>query len=245
MGRRYHGERFFVWGAAMPGWFIDLGRYLGGVLIFSMCAALAGLALMPCWWLYGWIAEQLAPPWSLMAIPFLYGVWGWTYCALVVAYKWAIFYRPRPGQWPLFSIHVVKWGTTGALVNFANVLFLQLWKGTPYLTLFYRAMGAKIGHRVSINTIHIADWDLIHIGDDAVIGGDAEVLGHLLEGTRMKMNTVQIGQGALVGTRASVMPGCVLGEGSILAAGGIMKKDEVIPDRTVYGGVPAAFIKKR
>jgi non-ribosomal peptide synthetase-like protein len=229
----------------MPGWFIDVGRYVGALLVFSLCALFSGLALMPVWWAYGFLSTQLEMPWLMVSIPFLYGLWGLGLCILIVAFKWGTLYRPRAGEWALFSFHVIRWGLTGALANFANVFFLQLWKGTPLLNLFYRAMGAKLGHRVSINTVHLADWDLLHIGDDVVIGGDAEVIGHLFEGGKIKMAEVHIGAGALVGARASVMPGCTLGEGAILAAGGIMKKHEAIPDRAVYGGVPAEFIKNR
>lgn len=229
----------------MPAWFVDLGRWAGGIVVFSLCAAFSGLALLPCYALFVEIMEATSTMWAVASVPFLYGVWGWSYCLLCVVYKRAIFYRPREGEYPLFSWPTAGWGTTGALTNWANTLFLQHWKGTPFLNLYLRLMGAKIGHRVSINTIHIYDWDLVTIEDDVILGGDCVVQGHILEGGRMKMRPVRISKGALIGTGAKVMPGCDLGEHCVLAAGSIMKKESSIPPREIWGGTPPRLIRVR
>jgi non-ribosomal peptide synthetase-like protein len=229
----------------MPSWFVDIGRWAGGVLVFAMCAAFSGLALIPCYFLFLRIEQQSSTMWAVFSLPFLYGVWGWCYCLLCIVYKHAIFYRPRQGEYPLFSWPTVGWGTTGALTNWANILFLQHWKGTPFLNLYLRLMGARIGRRVSINTVHIYEWDLITIEDDAILGGDCVVQGHILEGGRMKLRPVRIGKKALVGTGSKVMPGCELGELSVLAAGSIMKKESSIPAGEIWGGTPPRLIRVR
>ena len=229
----------------MPLWVVDVGRWLGGIVVFGLCATFSGLALIPCYELFVRIEAATSMRWAIASIPFLYFVWGWGYVLLCVAYKWLIFYRPREGEWPLFSFAVVGWGTTGALTNWANVLFLQHWKGTPFLNLYLKMMGAKLGRRVSVNTIHIYEWDLITIDDDAVLGGDCVVQGHLLEGGKMKMRPVRIGKKALVGTGAKVMPGCSLDDRSVLAAGSIMKKGTAVPAEEVWGGTPAKLIRAR
>jgi non-ribosomal peptide synthetase-like protein len=229
----------------MPSWLIDIGRWLSGFVVFGMCALFSGIALLPCWFAFIWIQDATSTMWAVASTPFLYGVWGWCYALLCVVYKRAIFYRPREGEWSLFSWAVVGWGTTGALTNFANITFLQHWKGTAMLNLYLRGMGCKIGHRVSINTVLIFDWDLIEIDDDAVLGGDCVVQGHLLEKGGMKMRPVRIGKRVLVGTGAKVMPGCVLDDGSVLAAGSIMKKGFTIPANEVWGGTPPKLLRAR
>jgi acetyltransferase-like isoleucine patch superfamily enzyme len=139
----------------------------------------------------------------------------------------------------------VGWGTTGALYNFGNEMFLKHWKGTPFLNMYLRAMGTKIGRRVSINTVHIYDWDLITIGDDAILGGDCVVQGHLVESGRMKMLPTTIGNKALIGTSAKVMPGCTVHDLGVLAAGAIMKKGSAVTSNAIFGGIPAALIRMR
>ena len=229
----------------MPLWLVNFGRWAGGVIVFSLCAAFSGIALIPCWFAFVWIQYWTSTMWAVASVPFLYGVWGWGYVLLCVAYKWLIWYRPREGEYPLFSWPTVGWGTTGALTNWANVMFLVHRKGTPFLNLYLRMMGAKIGRRVSINTIHIYDWDLISIDDDAILGGDCMMQGHLVERGRMKMRPAHVGKKALVGSTARVMPGCVLGDSAVLAAGSIMKKGMSVPPNEIWGGTPPKLIRVR
>lgn len=46
-----------------------------------------------------------------------------------------------------------------------------------------------------------------------------------------------------IGRRTIIMPGVIIGKGSIIAAGSIVNKS--IPPYTIWGGVPAKFIKNR
>ena len=91
----------------MPSCFVDFGRWFGGLLVFGMCAAFSGLALIPCYFAFLWIEYATSTMWAVASTPFLYGVWGWCYCLLCVAYKWAIFYRPHEGEFPLFSLPTI------------------------------------------------------------------------------------------------------------------------------------------
>ena len=228
----------------MPVWFVNFGRYVGGLLVFSLCAALSGTALLPCRALFLIVEQNAGPTWAVFSVPFLYGVWGWCYCAQVVVFKRLVFH-PKEGEAPLFSAATIGWALTGGLTNFANTLFLPHWRGTPFLNLYLRAMGAKIGRNVSINTVHVYEWDLLHIDDGAVLGGDSCVQAHILESGKMKMKRVYIGKRALIGTGAKVMPGCVVEDLGILAAGTIMRKDQRVEAGAIYGGLPAKFIRQR
>jgi non-ribosomal peptide synthetase-like protein len=183
--------------------------------------------------------------WAVLSTPFLYLVWGASYCACCIVFKLLMFYHPTEGEWQLFSWSVVGWGTTGAVTNFANEMFLKHFKGTPMLNIWYRLLGAKIGKRVTINSILIFDWNLISIDDDVVIGGDAVLMAHSLEGGRMRMRPVRLGKKSMVGGNAKVMPGCVLGEGAVLGASSLMTKGLEIPAHHMWGGVPAKFLKDR
>jgi acetyltransferase-like isoleucine patch superfamily enzyme len=236
----------------MPGWFVDLGRHLGGIVVFSLCALFSAVALVPCYYAYVWIVylaethTQIPPSLAgLLSVPFLYGVWGWGFLVLTIIYKRVIFYRPKEGGWPLFSWPVIGWGTTGALQNWANATFLMHWRGTTMLNMYMKAMGVKMGHRVTINSVDIYDWDLITIEDDVIIGGGAVILGHLVENGQMKMRPVRIGKKALVGTGARVMPGCTIEELGVLGAGSIMKKGSTVTTNAIFGGMPAKFIRER
>ncbi len=229
----------------MPAWFVDLGRVVGGLVVFALCALFSSVALAPCYYLFTVIQDHFSVFMAVVSTPFLYFVWGCTYCLCCVLFKLAIFYHPKEGEWSLFSWSVIGWGTTGAVTNFANEMFLKHFKGTAMLNLWYRALGAKIGRRVTLNSVLIFDWNLVTIEDDVVIGGDCVVMAHSLEGGKMRMRPVRIGKSAMVGGNAKVMPGCVLGERAILGASSLLTKGTVIPDHQMWGGIPAKFLKDR
>jgi non-ribosomal peptide synthetase-like protein len=227
----------------MPGFLIDGGRLLVVPVIFALSAALAAVGLVPCWFAYHELQRAYGDFVAFLSVPFLYFVWGITYCVAAVVFKWAIVYRPREGRFGLFTWSVVGWGLTGAVTNFANVMFLVHFKGTPLLNVWYRALGMKLGHRVTINSVRLFDWDLITIDDDVVLGGDCVLMAHSLEGGQMQMRPIHIGRGATIGGEAKVMPGCTIGERSILGASSVLTKQSTIPPHELWGGLPARFIK--
>src|SRR5688572_2202620 len=100
-------------GGRMPAFVVDLSRVIGGLLVFALCATFSSVGLVPCYYLYQLVEQHTDGFWALLSVPFLYFVWGCTYCACCVVYKFLIFYHPKEGEWRLFSWPVVGWGTTG------------------------------------------------------------------------------------------------------------------------------------
>lgn len=224
---------------------VAAGRWASVLAVCALCATFSAIGLAPCWYLFHLVSEQWGDFAAFLSVPFLYFVWGTVYMACCVVFKLLLWYHPREGGWPLFTWPSVGWGLTGATINFGSHFFLKHFKGTPALNLFFKLLGAKIGRRVSINTVEIYDWNLITIGDDAVIGGDACLMAHSLEAGRMQMKPIVIGKKAMVGGNAKVMPGCVIEDGGILGASSLMTKGTRIPANEMWGGMPARFIKER
>ena len=52
---------------------------------------------------------------------------------------------------------------------------------------------------------------------------------------------IVIEDGVWIGARATILPGVVIGEGSVVAAGAVVSKD--VPPHTIVGGVPARPIR--
>lgn len=57
-----------------------------------------------------------------------------------------------------------------------------------------------------------------------------------------KEESVRIQRGAFIGTGAIILPGCTVGENSVVGAGAVVTKN--VAPRTVVAGVPARVIKK-
>ena len=124
------------------------------------------------------------------------------------------------------------------------MLFLKLVLPSFVGNLYYRMMGAKIGNGVQIVSDSINDAAMISIGDNVVIGGRATINGHLVESGEIVLAPVKIGNNALIGGGCIIQPGSVIGEGAVIASRAVVPKWSNIPDREIWGGIPAKFIKK-
>ena len=109
--------------------------------------------------------------------------------------------------------------------------------GTPFLPLWYRAMGARIGKQVCIHEGSLMEADLITIGDHASVEGFLQT--HLFEDRIMKLGRVTLGEGCSVGSEGCVLYDSAMGDGSRLGdLSLIMKHETFLPDRK-YRGLPA------
>lgn len=115
----------------------------------------------------------------------------------------------------------------------------------------------KIGNNCSVwfNTVLRGDVNSIRIGDGVNIQ-DGSVLHTLYEKSVIEIgNHVSIGHNvtlhgaivkdyALIGMGATVLDHAVVGEGAIVAAGSLVLSNTVIEPGSIWGGVPAKFIKR-
>ena len=88
---------------------------------------------------------------------------------------------------------------------------------------------------------------LFRSGDRSTVSRGAFVCcaSHDITSSNMELThaPITIGHDAWVAGRAIIMPGVVIGDGAIIAAGAVVTKD--VEPWTVVGGNPAKFLKKR
>ena len=86
----------------------------------------------------------------------------------------------------------------------------------------------------------------ISIGKDCAIARDVIIRDtdahEILNSTNKMIQEVSIGDHVWIGSRAIIMKGVAIGDGSIIAAGAIVTKD--VPAKCLVGGVPAKVIRK-
>ena len=217
--------------------------------LYAQLAVLAGVAATPGVYAatLAWpLTAAWAPPLRVFAACCLAwaAYFSYTVCVIFVAGAFRVLTRAGSpvGTFSFHSLRAIRWGSynaIGLLVRYTCVNFIRV---TPFLSLFHRMMGMKIGRRVIINTAIIADSNLIEIGDDTMIGGDAQVVAHSAERGMIVTAPVRIGKRVTVGLMSVIFPGVTIGDDAVIAACAVLPKGTKVGPGEIWGGVPARKI---
>lgn len=115
---------------------------------------------------------------------------------------------------------------------------------------FYTNYGKniKLGKNVFINhACSFLDLGGIEIGDDVMIGPRVNITSetHPVQANIRKTLVpakVTINKNVWIGAGATILPGVIVGEHSVVAAGAMVTKD--VPSNSVVAGVPARIVKQ-
>jgi non-ribosomal peptide synthetase-like protein len=111
---------------------------------------------------------------ALLVLPLVYEVCCAALALGVVAAKWVIMGRFYPFQHPQWSWYVWRLAFVNALYEFMiSPLALNALQGTPFLPWYYRLLGARIGRRTYFHTTGLIEFDLVEVGDEAVLNEDS------------------------------------------------------------------------
>ena len=148
---------------------------------------------------------------------------------------------------------VIEEGSRRELAAQVNILFYLILFNSlirthfipiPLLRMIYLALGAKLGSNTySAGTI--LDPPLTYIGANSIIGHDAVLFSHAIEGKRFSLNPIRIGDNVTIGAKAIVMSDVVIGDDAIVSAGAVVTKGSRIGEGEVWGGVPARPLRRQ
>lgn len=176
----------------------------------------------------------------LLLFPLLYAGCGLAACGFVIAFKWLLLGKFRPGEKPLWSTFVWRNELVTALhENLSDPFLVDKLRGTPFIAWFFRMLGARIGRRAYIDTTCFTEYDLVHIGDDVALNDNATVQTHLFEDRVMKMSDIRIKDGCSVGALSLVLYDTTMEARSSLGDLSLLMKNELLPADTHWEGIPA------
>ncbi|WP_294238670.1 Pls/PosA family non-ribosomal peptide synthetase [uncultured Sphingomonas sp.] len=179
----------------------------------------------------------------ISAFPFLYVGFCLACGAFVLALKWLVVGRYKVTTAPLWSTFV--WRTelvTATYENLAVANLLEPLRGTPWIGLYLRLMGAKVGKRCYIDTTDLTEHDLVTIGDDVALNDYAGLQTHLFEDRVMKVGAITVGDRATIGSLAIVLYDAEVGADAQLGDLSVVMKGESLPAGTNWEGSPARIV---
>lgn len=205
-----------------------------GLLALILLLGIGGAA-----WLVGLLTLGQWRPIALLA------------AAVVLTYLCAFaVYRLALRVWPLMEGSATP-GSRAAFAANLNILFYLLLFNSlirthflplPLLRLVYLALGARLGEN-TYSAGALLDPPLITIGSNTIVGHDAVVFAHVIEGERLELQRVWIGSGVTIGAHAVIMAGARIGDGAMISVGAVLTKGSVVGPGEVWGGIPARRLK--
>jgi non-ribosomal peptide synthetase-like protein len=178
--------------------------------------------------------------WALACFPLVYMAFNLAAALFVVALKWLVMGRYEPRVAPLWSLFV--WRSelvTSTYETLMSPMLLDPLHGTPYINIFLRLLGAKIGRRVFTDTTDITEFDLVTVGDDVALNSECGLQTHLFEDRVMKLGAIKVGDRASVGTISIILYDAVMEPGARLGELSVVMKGETLPAGTSWEGSPA------
>ena len=219
-------------------------------LLHLLAAAVVGLAFFPMvlflvgvWRALGGQALWLRALVFSFSIGFGYFLFGATLILVCTLTKTLFGFKVTPGLHSIYSKETLSWMGYNSMILIANNAFLDVLRLSPFQTLFYRWMGAKVGKNPNINTGGLADLSLLEIGDNVLIGGGVALICHASERGYLRLEKTRIGNNVSIGISSVIFPGCQLGDGAVIAPMSLLPKGTQVPPRGLWGVNPAKDLR--
>ncbi|MFG2915900.1 Pls/PosA family non-ribosomal peptide synthetase [Kitasatospora sp. NPDC048298] len=139
----------------------------------------------------------------------------------------------RPGSHPRGGhVHLRLWAAERHTAMFATAALA----GTPWAPRYARALGCRVGPGVQLHTLPPVTG-LARLGANACVEPEADLAGWWLDGDTLHVGHLDIGEGARIGHRATLMPGARIGARAEIAPGSCVTA--TVPPGEHWTGSPA------
>ena len=168
----------------------------------------------------------------------LFGVGSFLVLSIVpIMLKWVLVGRWRPTEIPVWSLAYFRFWLAKTLVNISP---LRIFVGTPIYPWYLRALGAKIGRRVSIFSPAVpVCTDLLAIGDDTVIRKDSLFTGYRAHRGLIQTGPVTLGKNVLISEHTVLEIDTHMGDGAQLGHSSALHRFQSVPEGQSWHGSPA------
>ena len=178
---------------------------------------------------------------SLLVATGLLSAAGVAACTLTTGSKWLLIGRFRAVQRPLWSSFVWRNELFDSFVEELAMPWLgNSLIGTPFLNLWLRSLGARIGRGVWCESHWLPETDLVSLADGASVNRGVVVQTHLFHDRLMRMDTVRLGRGATLGPHSIALLGAELGDATVVGPSSLVMRGDSLPAGSRWLGNPVA-----
>jgi len=218
---------------------------------FAVESAVFGLAVLPAVVFWEWhLRWHVRPAWArivvlAMSLVPAYAVFAVCLMALsafamrVLGWRTPVNAEMRIAdlEWPLLD-----WGRYLASTHLVRLFAGALLRATPLWTMYLRWNGARVGHRVFVNSLQVMDHNLLEFGEGVVIGSAAHLSGHTVERGVVKTGAVRLGRNVTIGVGSVIGIDVEIGAETQVGALSVVPKHERLVPGAAYAGAPARRI---
>ncbi|WP_326544925.1 Pls/PosA family non-ribosomal peptide synthetase [Mycolicibacterium sp. ND9-15] len=186
-----------------------------------------------------WLAVQAGWRWAALACGAVLLVAGAIAGLAAVIAKWLVVGRIVAGEHPLWSPFVWRNEVSDTFVEtVAAPWFARAAGGTPVMSLWLRALGARVGRGVWCETYWLPEADLVILGEGATVNRGCVVQTHLFHDRIMRMDTVVLEQGSTLGAHCVALPAARIGAGATVGPASLVMRGDEVPPSTRWQGNP-------
>jgi non-ribosomal peptide synthetase-like protein len=158
---------------------------------------------------------------------------------LTVLAKLVLVGRTQVEQHPLWSGFVWRNEVLDTFVEMvAAPWFARAAAGTGVLNIFLRGLGASIGRGVWCESYWLPEADLVRLGNGSTVNRGCVVQTHLFHDRIMRMDRVELADGATLGPHCVILPAASLGAGAVVGPASLVMRGESVPAGTRWIGNP-------
>ena len=158
---------------------------------------------------------------------------------VAIAGKWLAAGRLKAGVFPLWGFTYFRWWLANKFCELPEVYLLA---GTPWMPLYLRALGARIGRDVLIETISLGAPELLTIENGVSIGTFVNIENARVEGGFLIIGPVHLESEAVVDSYSVLENDTRIGRGARLGGQSALAAGRRIPPNEVWEGTPACAV---
>jgi non-ribosomal peptide synthetase-like protein len=155
---------------------------------------------------------------------------------LSVILKWLVIGKFREGIYPLWGFYYFRFWF---VKKFVDIIQPTILTGTPFLAIYYRLMGSRIGKNVYLGSDRMRVFDLVSVGNNSGISKEANIMGYMVEDGMLILGRITIGNNCFVGARSLLHQNSRMEDDSALLELSMLPQNATVPAGQTWRGSPA------